>query len=274
MSTTAPAVTEVLDVLVVGAGFAGLYQLENLRSRGYSVKVVEAGEDLGGIWHWNRYPGARVDSEGPIYQFTRPDLWDEFAFSELYPGGDELRRYFKYVDAKLDLSKDIYYNTRVASAEFDETANTWTVIAENGNVFVCQYFVLCTGFAAKPIFPNLPGMDSFAGINHHTGLWPEGGIDFAGKRVAIIGTGASGVQVAQEASKEAAQLTVFQRTPVQALPMRQRRLSDEDNSKIKSDLADRFSRRPASFSGFDFDFIPKSALEVSDEERTDRKSVV
>ena len=268
MSNAAPAVTEVLDVLVVGAGFAGLYQLENLRSRGYSVKVVEAGEGLGGIWHWNRYPGARVDSEGPIYQFTRPDLWDEFAFSELYPGGDELRRYFKYVDAKLDLSKDIYYNTRVASAEFDETANTWTVTAENGSAFVCKYFVLCTGFAAKPIFPKLAGMDSFAGINHHTGLWPEGGIDFAGKRIAIIGTGASGVQVAQEASKEAAQLTIFQRTPVQALPMRQRQLTDEDNAKIKSDLADRFSRRSASFSGFDFDFIPKSALEVSDEERT------
>ncbi|MFD6061382.1 cyclohexanone monooxygenase [Rhodococcus wratislaviensis] len=267
MSTAAPAVTEVLDVLVVGAGFAGLYQLENLRSRGYSVKVVEAGEGLGGIWHWNRYPGARVDSEGPIYQFTRPDLWDEFAFSELYPGGDELRRYFKYVDAKLDLSKDIYYNTRVISAEFDDTANTWTVTAENGSTFVCKYFVLCTGFAAKPIFPKLPGMDSFAGINHHTGLWPEGGIEFAGKRIAIIGTGASGVQVAQEASKKAAQLTIFQRTPVQALPMRQRQLTDEDNAKIKFDLADRFSRRSASFSGFDFDFIPKSALEVSEEER-------
>ena len=265
MNTTS---VEELDVLIVGAGFAGLYQLENLRKRGFTAKVLEAGGGMGGIWYWNCYPGARVDSEGPIYQFTREDLWKDFGFSELYPGWQELRRYFAHVDEKLDLSKDIRFNARVESATFDEKTNRWTVKAGDGSTTICRYFVLCTGFGSKPIFPDIPGLDDFEGISHHTGLWPQEGVDLRDKRIAIIGTGASGVQVAQEAAKSASQLTIFQRTPVQALPMRQFDLSDEDNERIKLHLEERFSRRGTTFAGFEWDFIPKSALEVSEEERT------
>ncbi|QSE94742.1 NAD(P)/FAD-dependent oxidoreductase [Rhodococcus pseudokoreensis] len=268
MNTNTPdTAVEELDVLVVGAGFAGLHQLDRLRKLGFSVKIFEAGAGLGGIWYWNCYPGARVDSEGAIYQYAREDLWRDFDYTELYPGWQELRRYFEHVDGKLDLSRDIRFDTRVESAVFDADANTWTVRATDGHTVTARYVVLCTGFGSKPYIPPIDGLDRFDGPCHHTGLWPQEGLDFTGKRVAVIGTGASGVQVAQEAAKDAASLTIFQRTPIQALPMRQKQLDAAAHSDLKKGMSDRFARRIDSFSGFDFDFLPKSALEVSEEER-------
>lgn len=268
MSTNPDAVEE-FDVLIVGGGFAGLYQLERLRSLGYSVKVLEAGADFGGIWYWNCYPGARVDTEGALYQFSRPDLSHEWKYRELYPGWSEVREYFQFIDQKLDLRKDVRFNTRVTSADFDSEDQKWTVRSADGSVVRCRFLVPCLGFAAKPYTPPLPGLDRFQGQMTHTALWPQEGIDMTGKRVAVIGTGASGIQVFQEAGRDAAEVTLFQRTPNLALPMGQRQLSDEDQEIIQKDLDERLARRPDTFAGLDFDFDPRSALEVTEEERNE-----
>ena len=258
---------EELDVLVVGAGFAGLYQLDHLRKLGFKVQIFEAGSDLGGVWYWNCYPGARVDTWGPIYQYSRDDLWRDWNYSELYPAWDEVRAYFHYVDKKLDLSRDIRFNTRVTAAEFDEDRSQWVITADNGSVSRARFFVLCTGFGSKPYIPDLDGLGSFAGECHHTGQWPQDGLDLSGKRVGVIGTGASGVQVSQEASRVAAHLTVFQRTPNMALPMQQQSLDEQAQQRLKEGFPARFEKRGHTFAGFDYDFIGKSALEVSADER-------
>src|SRR3984893_602207 len=258
---------EDLDVIIVGAGFAGLYLLDRLRSMGMAVQVFEAGGGLGGVWYWNCYPGARVDSPGPIYQFSRDDLWRKWQFSELYPSWQELRDYFRYVDEKLGLSRDIRFNRRVEEAEFDPARNRWTVRSSDGSVTSARYFVLCTGFAAKPYVPDLPGLSDFAGERHHTALWPQQDLDIAGKRVGVVGTGASGVQVAQEAAGVAAHLTVFQRTPNLALPMRQTKLDDDTVRSMKQDYPAMYRKRAETFAGFDIDFMPNSALDFTHEER-------
>jgi cyclohexanone monooxygenase len=265
--TTNGEAVEELDVLVVGAGFAGLYQLDRLRRPGYNVKVFEAGSDIGGIWYWNCYPGARVDSYEPLYQFSSEELWRDWNFSELYPSWEELRAYFRHVDKKLGLSRDIRFNIRVTGAEFDTDRDQWVVQASDGSVARAKFFVLCTGLSAIPYIPSIEGLQDFRGICHHTGLWPQEGVDFKGKRVGVIGTGASGVQVIQEVYQDAAELTVFQRTPNLALPMRQRKLDDETNRRMKETFPERFLKRAETFGGFDYDFIPKNALDVSDRER-------
>jgi cation diffusion facilitator CzcD-associated flavoprotein CzcO len=259
--------TEELDVIIVGAGFAGLYLLDRLRSMGMSVQVFEAGDAPGGVWYWNCYPGARVDSPGPMYQFSRDDLWRDWKFSELYPSWQEIREYFHYVDKKLDLSRDIRFNRRVNEADFDPARNRWTVRSSDGSVTRARYFVLCTGLGSKPYIPELPGLSDFAGERHHTALWPQQGLDLAGKRVGVIGTGASGVQVAQEAAGVAAHLTVFQRTPNLALPMRQRKLDDDTIRRMKGDYPRAYQKRRTTFGGFDYEFLEKSASEVSEDER-------
>ena len=258
---------EDLDVILVGAGFAGLYLLDRLRSMGMAVQVFEAGGGLGGVWYWNCYPGARVDSPGPIYQYSRDDVWRTWQFSELYPSWQELRDYFRHVDEKLGLSRDIRFNRRVNEAQFDPAHNRWTVRSSDGSVARARYLVLCTGLSAQPYIPDLPGLSDFAGELHHTALWPQHGLDMTGKRVGVIGTGASGVQMAQEAAGAAAHLTVFQRTPNLALPMRQKKLDEDAIRRMKENFPEMFDRRTKTFAGFDYDVLAKSALEVSDDER-------
>jgi cation diffusion facilitator CzcD-associated flavoprotein CzcO len=258
---------EDLDVILVGAGFAGLYLLDRLRSMGMSVQVFEAGDAPGGVWYWNCYPGARVDSPGPMYQFSRDDLWRDWKFSELYPSWQEIRDYFHYVSRKLGLNPDIRFNRRVNEAEFDPASNRWTVRSTDGSVTRSRYFVLCTGLASKPYIPDLPGLSDFVGERHHTALWPQQGLDLAGKRVGVVGTGASGVQVAQEAAGVAAHLTVFQRTPNLALPMRQRKLDDDTIRRMKEGYPRAYEKRRTTFGGFDYESLEKSASKVSEEER-------
>ena len=266
ISPKTQAVEEV-DVLVVGAGFTGLYQLHRLRQLGFSVRLFEAGADLGGIWYWNCYPGARVDTHVPMYEFSSEDLWRDWTWTERFPAWDELRRYFHYVDEKLDLSRDIRFNTRVEGAEFDEDSRRWVVRTQDGVLVSPRFLVLCTGFAAKPYIPDLKGLDRFEGVKHHTAWWPQVGLDMTDKRVGVIGTGASGVQVVQEAGAVAAELTVFQRTPILALAMQQRSLDKETQREMKRNYPARFARRAESFGGFDFHASGKAALEVSPEER-------
>src|SRR6201987_862383 len=272
MSTTATkrtveAEAEELDVIIVGAGFAGFHLLDRLRRMGMSVQVFEAGDGPSGVWYWNCYPGARADSPGPMYQFSRDDLWRDWKFSELYPSCQEIREYFHYVDKKLHLSRDIRFNRRVNEADFDPARNRWTVYSSDGSVTRARYLVLCTGLGSKPYVPELPGLSDFAGEHHHTALWPQQGLDLAGKRVGVIGTGASGVQVAQEAAAVAAHIPKFQRTPNLALPMRQRKLDDAAIHLMKEGYPAAYEKRRVSFGGFDYGFIEKAASEVPEEER-------
>lgn len=269
---SAKNLNEELDVLVVGAGFAGLYQIDQLRKRGHTVHAFESASGLGGVWYWNCYPGARVDTWGPMYQFSDEALWRDWKFSELYPDWSEVRQYFEYADAKLGFSKDITFDTRVTAARFDETDRRWRVTAENirtGETIEvsARFVVLCTGFGSKPYIPDIPGLENFRGEVHHTARWPQSGTPIEGRRVAVIGTGASGVQVAQEAAPVAEHLTVFQRTPMLALPMRQRPISDEDDAREKTTYAERMGQRNGTFAGFDYDMIAQATSDVSDAER-------
>lgn len=258
---------ERLDVLVIGAGFSGLYQLYRLRQLGFNVQLFEAGSGLGGIWHWNCYPGARVDTDGPIYQYSIENLWKEWNWTERFPDWKEMREYFNFVDRKLDLNKDITFNTRVQSAEFDESNREWTVRSIGNGPIRAQFLIVNTGFGSKPYLPKIAGLDTFKGECHHTGLWPQMGLEFTGKRVAVIGTGASGVQIAQEAALTAKHLTVFQRTPNLALPMQQKKLTEEDNRRMRADYPIFFETRGKTFAGFQYDFIAKNATEISETER-------
>ena len=259
---------ETLDVLVIGAGFSGLYQLHQLRQHGFSVRVFDAAADLGGIWHWNCYPGARVDSHIPNYEFSMEELWRDWTWTERFPAWDELRRYFHHVDEKLDLSRDIRFNTRVTAAEFEGDRNLWRVHTADGDQVLARFLIPCTGFAARAHMPKFKGLDRFAGPCHHTGHWPQAGLDLAGQRVGVIGTGASGVQVIQEAGKVAAHVTVFQRTPNLALPMRQRQLDSNTQQAMKAQYPEIFRRRQASGSTYhDISPSERSALDVTAEER-------
>jgi cation diffusion facilitator CzcD-associated flavoprotein CzcO len=256
-----------VDVVVVGAGFAGLYQLHRLRDLGFSVVLLEAGTGLGGIWYWNCYPGARVDTHVPMYEYADEKVWRDWYWDERFPDRHALRRYFEHVDDVWDLRRDIRFNTRVEGARWDEEGRSWHVDTDAGDSVRTRFLVLCTGFAAKAYIPDLPGLDDFEGAWHHTAHWPQDDIDLTGLRVGIVGTGASGVQVVQEAAKVAAQVTVFQRTPILALAMQQRRLTRDEQDAEKASYPERFQRRRTTNSGFDYLEGGGSALAVSDEER-------
>ncbi|KAJ3981157.1 cyclohexanone monooxygenase [Lentinula detonsa] len=260
--------TEEYDVIIVGAGFAGIHQLLNIRKLGLRAKILEAGDGLAGTWYWNRYPGARVDSEMPIYQFSDPELWKDWTFSEYYPGWKEIQAYFRYVDKKLDVSRDVLYNSRVASAHWNDSVNRWTVTTEDGRVFRAQFLSLCTGIGAKHHIPEFKGLDTFEGEIHHASRWPEE-YDFTGKRAGVIGTGSTGVQIIQEIAPVVAHLTVFQRTPNLTLPMRQRKISPEEQDQLKEDLYPVFyNRRNQTFSGLFYDLDPTPIADTTPEERT------
>ncbi len=233
----------MFDALVVGAGFNGLYQLYRLRADGFSVRLVEASGGLGGVWQTNCYPGARVDSHVPNYEYSIEAVWQDWNWTERFPGRDEICRYFEHVDRVLDLRRDIDLETRVTRARFDEGSDTWTVTTDTGRTIEARFLIMCTGFASKPLVPDLRGLDEFGGDVHHTAAWPQSGTTLQGRRVAVIGTGASGVQVVQESAHAAEHVTVFQRTPVTAIPMRQRRLDPDEQAIAKRDYPEVFRQR-------------------------------
>lgn len=255
------------DVIVVGAGFAGLYQLHRLRALGFDVVLVEAGADLGGIWYWNCYPGARVDTHVPMYEFSDERVWRDWYWEERFPDWRALRRYFDHVDDVWDLRRDIRFATRITGGAWDEVTHSWTLHTSADEPLQSRFVVLCTGFAAKPYIPELPGLADFAGACHHTAAWPQEGLAFDGLRVGILGTGASGVQVTQEAAKVASDVTVFQRTPMLALPMRQRRLTRDEQDAEKVGYPARFELRTQTNTGFDYRSTGESTFSVSAAER-------
>ncbi|MDB2487472.1 NAD(P)/FAD-dependent oxidoreductase [Alphaproteobacteria bacterium] len=225
---------ETVDAVVVGAGFSGMYQLHRLREMGLSVKVFEAGEDVGGTWFWNRYPGARVDIESMAYSFSfSKELEQDWVWSEKYSPQPELLRYAQHVADRFDLKRNITFNTRVESAYFDDDKDEWLITTECGKRVRARYFVMATGVLSAAKTPDIAGRDSYKGETYQTGLWPKEGVDFTGKRVAVIGTGSSAVQSIPLIAEEADELVVYQRTAAFSTPAFNRPLSNSEIDTMK-----------------------------------------
>ncbi|TKA70143.1 hypothetical protein B0A49_07723 [Cryomyces minteri] len=256
-----------IDVLVVGAGFGGVFCLQELRKRGFKAVIYEAGMDLGGTWRWNRYPGARVDSEVPEYEYSWPEVWKDWTWTTNYPNYEELRLYFDHVDKVLDIKKDCAFESVVVESEFHEDEGKWHVKTADGRTAKSKYLVVAAGFAAKRYIPDYKGLDKFQGTIHHSSFWPEEGVDVRGKRCAVIGTGASGVQITQEWGPVAGSVTVFQRTPNFAVPMGKRPLTVEEQQSQKVYYPRLYELREKCFGGFLFTFSEKNTFEDSEAER-------
>ncbi|QDQ96267.1 flavin-containing monooxygenase [Tomitella fengzijianii] len=257
-----------VDVVVVGAGVAGMYAVHRLRGDGLTVQAFEAGSDVGGTWHHNRYPGARCDVESVDYSYSFSDaLQQEWDWSERYATQPEILRYLHHVADRFDLRRNIVFNTRVTAAHYDETDNTWTVTTDTGTSLTCRFCVFASGSLSAVNYPDIPGREGFAGTVLHTAAWPHGGADLADKRVGVIGTGSSGIQLVPEVAREAAHLTVFQRTPNYSIPAANRPTGDGERREQKAGYAER--RRKSRLSGGGSPFVPhaKNTLEVDDAER-------
>jgi len=257
------------DAIIIGAGFAGLYMLHSLRDKlGLSARVYESGNGVGGTWYWNRYPGARCDTDSYIYCYTfDKQLLQEWEWSERYPEQPEILRYLNHVADRFDLRKDIRFNACVTEASFDEKANCWTIRTAEGDVVTAKYFIAAVGCLSSSNLPKFKGLETYEGKHYHTGQWPHGGIDFTAKRVGIIGTGASAVQAIPEIAQQAKHLTVFQRTPNFCVPARNGKIDPEVVNTRKADYDAICERVRNSYFGYELSFIEKSVLEASPEER-------
>ena len=226
-----------IDVLVVGAGLAGLYQLHLLRGLGFRTRVVEAGDGVGGTWYWNRYPGARCDVESHFYSYSfDPELEQEWVWTEKYPTQPEILRYVNHVADRYDLRRDITFDTRVTAATYDDDAQRWTVETDTGETIDAQFLIMATGCLSFPKAPEIPGAELFRGPIHHTNRWPHEGVDFTGMRVGVIGTGSSGVQSIPVIAQQASELTVFQRTPNFSFPAHHRPLEERRGRGAEGEL--------------------------------------
>ncbi|MFE2068681.1 flavin-containing monooxygenase [Streptomyces sp. NPDC059467] len=258
----------LLDVVVIGAGVTGIYQLYLAREAGYSAKLLEAGSGVGGVWYWNRYPEARFDSESYTYGYLfSKELWEEWEWSEQYAGQPEIERYFNYVVDRFDLRRDIVFNAKVASAVFHEPTGTWTVTAENGTTVRSRFVVAATGNLSVPFIPPIKGREDFRGEQYHTSRWPKQPIDFTGKRVALVGTGSSGVQVVPAIADDVACLTVYQMKADWVTPLNNRPITDEEQASLKADFERIRDTLNTSPSGFLHAMNPLSGSEVSPEDR-------
>ena len=265
---TQPAGVDV-DAVVIGAGFSGLYMLHSLRDRlGLKVKVFEAGDGVGGTWYWNRYPGARCDSDSYIYCFTfDKQLLQEWTWSERYPEQPEILRYLEHVAERYDLKRDIDFGRRVTETVYDEANNRWTVHTDKGDAVTARYVIAAVGSLSATNVPKFKGLESFKGRWYHTSRFPHDGVDFTAKRVAVVGTGATAVQAIPVIAQQAKQLTVFQRTPNYCVPARNGKVDPEVVKARKADYDRIVERIRNSFFGFELAFIEKSALEATPEER-------
>ncbi len=259
--------TEV-DVVVVGAGFAGMRALHTLRGRGHSVVVLEAAAGIGGVWYANRYPGARCDVESHDYSYSfSPELEQEWRWSERYATQPEILRYVDHVADRFDLRRDIKLNTQVLTADLYEPTNTWTVGTDTGDSWTAKYVIMAVGQLSKTKAPRLAGEALFGGDIHHTAEWPHEGVDFTGKRVGVIGTGSSGMQAIPIIASEAAHLTVFQRTPNFSVPACNADITDAEDAAVKADYAARRQQARNSPSGLGFVPNKQSALDVDEAQR-------
>ena len=266
--TAVPTVRE-LDAVVIGAGFSGLYMNYRLRDTlGLDVAVIEAGSNVGGTWYWNRYPGARCDSESYMYCFAFDhQLMQEWEWSGKYPEQPEILRYLNHVADRFDLRRNMQFDTRVTAAHFDEATNRWNVETDRGERLNCRFLITGIGCLSAGQIPDFPGRDTFAGESYHTGSWPHEGVDFAGKRVAVIGTGSSGIQSIPVIARQADHLYVFQRTPQYMIPARHGTVDKTVLDQIKQDYDTIYDKARWSVGGFPYDVTERSALDFDDEER-------
>ncbi|MBV9486154.1 MAG: NAD(P)/FAD-dependent oxidoreductase, partial [Frankiaceae bacterium] len=240
-----------LDVLVVGAGITGIYQLYRAREAGFTVELLEAGVGVGGTWFWNRYPGARFDSESYTYGYLfSKELFDEWEWQEHFAEQPEIERYLNHVVDRFDLRQHIHLGARVTSATYDDTSGIWTVTTEDGAERRTRFLISATGVLSVPFFPDVPGRDDFAGQQVHTGLWPAEPVDFTGKRVAVIGTGSSGVQIIPIVAEQAASLTVYQRTANWCTPLNNSPITAAEQAQLRADFEKIRETLNTSVSGF------------------------
>jgi cation diffusion facilitator CzcD-associated flavoprotein CzcO len=265
---TAQGPIEQFDAIVIGAGVSGLYQLYRLRELGLWVCCYEDGSGVGGTWYWNRYPGCRFDSESETYGYSwSEELLQEWDWKEHYSGQPENERYLNYVADKYDLRKDIQFNARVASAVYDEQANRWDIQLESGQRARAQFLIAAVGLLSARYTPPFEGVESFKGESFHTSRWPKEKVDFAGKRVAVIGTGATAVQLIPEIAKEVGHLTVFQRTPNYCAPCRNSFVTPETQRQWKSNYLEIHKRIRQTTVGLMHEFDRRKTFDVPQEER-------
>ncbi len=260
--------TPALDAIVVGAGFSGLYMLHRLRGLGMSALVLERAGGVGGTWYWNRYPGARCDSESYYYcyAFSR-ELEQEWEWTERYPRQPEIKRYLDHVADRFDLRRDIRFDTTVESARYDDESRRWSVTTDTGDTLRSRYLITAVGCLSAANVPDIPGLETFAGQWHHTGRWPHAGVDVRGTRVGIVGTGSTGIQAIPVLAADAAHLTVFQRTANYSIPARNGPLSAEQAAAYKASYDDIRAVQAGSTNGHPFVISEESALEVGPQRR-------
>ncbi len=258
------------DAVVIGAGFAGMYMLRKLRDElGLSARVFERGDNVGGTWYWNRYPGARCDSESYIYCYSfDKDLLQEWEWSGKYPEQPEILRYLNHVADRFDLRRSIDFETSVVSAHYDEARERWQVTTDKGEVVTSRFLITGIGCLSAGQVPDIKGRDLFKGESHHTGSWPHEGVDLGGKRVGVIGTGSSGIQSIPVIARDATHLFVFQRTPQYTIPARHGTVDRAFLDNVKANYDEIWRQAKTSAGGAPYTPIDRSALSVSDEERT------
>jgi len=262
------ATVQKFDAIIIGAGMSGMYELYRLKKLGMNVRVLEAGTGVGGTWYWNRYPGARFDSESYSYAFSfDKGLLDEWDWSEHFAGQPETLRYLNHVADKFDLRKDITFRSRVKSAHFNEATTSWDITTEAGEQYNAPIMITAVGPLSAPTMPIIPGVESFKGQSCHTAHWPHEPVSFEGKRVAVIGTGATGVQTIQEVAKTAKTLTVFQRTPNWCAPLHNAKIDKAEMEKIRAGYPQMFQRCLETYSCFLHTPDPRNTFDVSPEER-------
>ena len=260
----------ILDALIIGAGFSGLYQLHKLRDDlGLSVQVLEVAPSVGGTWYWNRYPGARCDSLSHSYRLMfSEELARGWESTERYPGPEENCRYLSYIADRLDLLKNIRFNIRVTAALYNEASATWTISTDTGERYEARYLITGVGCLSSTNVPNIPGLDSFTGVWHHTGEWPHEGVDFRGKRVGQIGTGSSGIQAAPIIAETAEHLTIFQRTANYSVPAHNGPLTPEFQEELQRNFHNIKATMLGSPNGMPFPLSERLAVETEADERT------
>ena len=262
---------EEYDVLIIGAGVTGLYSLYRFRELGFSVRSFEDASGVGGTWYWNRYPGARFDSESYTYGYSfSEELLHEWDWKELYSGQPENERYLNYVADKFDLRRHIRFNSRVVSCVYDQDANRWELTMQDGHRARGQFLITAVGLLSAHYVPDFKGIHDFKGPWCHTGRWPKEGMALAGKRVGVVGTGATAVQLITEIAKEVKHLTVFQRTANYCAPLRNREIDDDEQQIIKDNFPDIFRKCMETPGSFMHEFDTRSAFDVSDEEREEQ----
>lgn len=256
------------DAIVIGTGVGGIYQLYRLKQAGLRVLALDAAKGVGGVWWWNRYPGARLDSEAPSYGYSfSPELLEEWNWSERFAAQPELQRYFEYVVDRFDLRSHIRFDTVVTQAHYQPDEQGWVITTERGERYHCRYLMAAVGPLTLPSYPPIPGRESFAGETCHTSRWPDREVSFEGKRVAVVGTGATGVQVIQEAAKTAAQVYVFQRTPNYCAPLNNAPVSDDEQPAVKARYPEMIAACRSTNSWFIHDPDPRSVFDVTEDER-------